>query len=683
MRIKHIKVDNFRLLNRSHLDMTDGLTLVVGKNNTGKTSFAVLLEKFLTNSNPNFNYHDFPVSLRDRLHELSEETNSDELSIRLSLCIEYSDEDSLENISEFMLDLDPERTTVNILFEAKIDKDGLLARLSKHREDITKVTECMDAVEYQAKRNLFIERNIHKFIKPSIYAYDDSGYEGEKPYYLENRDELEEKEFKNVRNILNFQIIHAKRKVASSDESGKRPLSSVTTSFFNKLDNADDDHRLDQIRDSLLEVDKSLEAEYRDVFSEFLSNAGSFLKLDGLKVISDIEASSLIESSSKVIYGSVDNHLPENLNGLGYLNILYLLLNVEMAKKEFETSRSDIKLLFIEEPEAHTHPQMQSIFSQKIREIINSISDLQSIISTHSSYIVSNAKFEDIRYLSKNKNDVQFKNFHTDLVNKYIDSEEREGEGAKLYQFLEQYLKIQNAELFFTDKAIFIEGTTERMLLPLFIKEFDSRPENEENKIGSQNISIIEAGANAKAFAPFLEFIGVRALIITDFDSTKKDDTGKQTTYPACVAKDATHTSNQTLRYFFSAPKIKGDDDKPNKEFDKWFVNLKNGDTEARFDKVNVVYQTEEAGYHARSFEDAFININRQTVKQNHAELLGLKKKKLLEDLEDLDIYELTNEILDKKSDFAASVLYLALTNEDVNWTTPRYIKEGLKWISQ
>jgi predicted ATP-dependent endonuclease of OLD family len=664
--------------------MTDGLTLIVGKNNTGKTSFAVLLEKFLTNSTLSFNYHDFPVSLRDKLHGLSEETNPDELTIRLSLCIEYSDEDSLENISEFMLDLDPERTTVNILFEAKIDKGGLLGRLSEHKEDITKRTEGIVDAQYQAKRNLFIERNIHKFIKTSIYAYDDFGYEGAVPYYLENRDELEKKEFKHVRNILNFQIIHAKRKVASSDESGKRPLSSVTTSFFNKLDNADDDHRLDQIRDSLLEIDKNLEAEYRDVFSEFLSNAGSFLNLDGLKVISDIEASSLIESSSKVIYGSVDNHLPENLNGLGYLNILYLLLNVEMAKKEFETSRSDINLLFIEEPEAHTHPQMQSIFSQKIREIINDISDLQSIISTHSSYIVSNAEFEDIRYLSKTENDVQFKNFHTDLVSKYIESQGKE-EGAKLYQFLEQYLKIQNAELFFTDKAIFIEGTTERMLLPLFIKEFDLLCENEEEKIGSQNISIIEAGANAKAFAPFLEFIGVKALIITDFDSTKKivnEDTDR-TTYQAYPANDSTHTSNETLKHFFKAPPIKDIDNKPNIEFDNWFINLKNGDSAALFENVNVVYQTEEAGYHARSFEDAFINVNKQEIKQNRNKLLGLKKKQLLEDIDEKDIYKLTNDVLDKKSDFAASVLYLALTNEDVNWTTPTYIKEGLKWISQ
>lgn len=673
MRIKHVQVDNFRLLRCSSLDMTDGLTLVVGKNNTGKTSFVVLLEKFLTKSNPSFNYSDFPVSLRDQLHNISEDTNIDELSIRLSLCVEYSDDDNLKNISEFMLDLDSERTTIHILFEARIDKEAMLDRLPKSRE-------CVENKGLQTERRIFIEKNISKFIKTSIYAYDDSGYEEERPYYLENRDELEEKDFKNVCNILNFQVIHARRNVASSDEIGKSPLSSVTTQFFKKLNDTDDE-RLDQIRNSLIEIDKGLEAQYSTVFSGFLSNAANFLNLDGLKVISDIEASALIGTSSKVIYGTADDHLPENLNGLGYLNVLYLLLKVEMTKQEFEASNSDMNLLFIEEPEAHTHPQMQSVFAQKIRELVNGIAGLQAIISTHSSYIVSNSEFEDIRYLSKREDDnVEFKNFHTDLANQYA---EIQGEnGIKLYKFLEQYLKIQNAELFFADKAIFIEGTTERILLPSFIKEFDGSCKDGKNKISLQNISIIEAGANAKAFAPFLDFIGIKTLIITDLDSTKKeieeDRNGiERTSYVSHQVNDSSHTSNETLKYFLSAPPINDSD-----SFAQWFEDLKEGGLASLSENIKVAYQTEENGYHARSFEDAFLNSNKQEIKRVGDNLLGIKHGDQLEEIEGANIYELTNAVLDKKSDFAASVLYMSLTDE-ANWTTPKYINEGLEWISQ
>lgn len=675
MKVKRIQIENFRLLKSCSLDMTEGLTLVVGKNNTGKTSFIVLLEKFLTKSNPSFDYSDFPTSVRDRLHAISEDTNIDELSIRMALCIEYSDKDNLENISEFMLDLDSERVEVNILFEARIDKNLLLSRMLKRPEG-----EGDDL--YFNKKRKFIEKNIGRFIKTSLYAYDDFAYEGTGPCWLENRDGLEEKEFKDLDGVIKVQAIHARRDVASSEESGKNPLSSVTTLFFKKLSESGDE-RLDEIRSALVKVDEGLESEYSTVFSDFLSNAASFLHLDGLKVVSDIEASSLIGASSKVIYGTTEDHLPENMNGLGYLNILFLLLKIEIARQEFASSNADLRVLFIEEPEAHTHPQMQSVFSRKIRELVDENAGLQAIVTTHSSYIVANSEFKDLRYLAKLAEDnVVFKNFHTDLVRRY--SETHREYGAKLYLFLEQYLKIQNAELFFADKAIFVEGTTERILLPMFIKEFDDGCATPEAKISPQNISIIEAGANAKAFAPFLDFIGIKALVISDFDSTLKStkpkkNGGETVVYRAHKVEGSTHTSNETLKYFLQAPAVTDE-----LAFSVWFEGLKKGELKPSSENVMIAYQNEENGYYARSFEDAFLNSNKTEIKRVSAEgqLLGIKCSELIEDIDTADLYVLTNSILDKKSDFAASLLYSALVNE-AHWSTPNYIAEGLKWISQ
>ena len=158
--------------------------------------------------------------------------------------------------------------------------------------------------------------------------------------------------------------------------------------------------------------------------------------------------------------------------------------------------------------------------------------------------------------------------------------------------------------------------------------------------------------------------------------------TGK-TTYSAWPVNGATHTSNETLKHFFKAPAIKENNNTPNPKFDEWFITLKSGTSTPLFNNVKVVYQVEEAGHHARSFEDAFINVNKQNIKENCTEMIGLKNRKQITEIESADIYELTNNIMDKKSDFAASVLYLALTHKDINWTTPTYIKEGLKWISQ
>ncbi|ASM50202.1 hypothetical protein PESP_a2201 [Pseudoalteromonas espejiana DSM 9414] len=96
---------------------------------------------------------------------------------------------------------------------------------------------------------------------------------------------------------------------------------------------------------------------------------------------------------------------------------------------------------------------------------------------------------------------------------------------------------------------------------------------------------------------------------------------------------------------------------------------------------INVVYQNEENNYHARSFEDAFIAINLDEINKQKDKLDGLKLKSKLAD-KNPDYYQLTEDILGGKSEFASSLLWLALT-EGVTWKIPKYLKEGLLWIAK
>ena len=57
MRITKIVINNFRLLKNSVMDFNRDLCLLLGRNNTGKTSFMVLIEKFLKSGD--FNFNDF------------------------------------------------------------------------------------------------------------------------------------------------------------------------------------------------------------------------------------------------------------------------------------------------------------------------------------------------------------------------------------------------------------------------------------------------------------------------------------------------------------------------------------------------------------------------------------------------------------------------------------------------
>ncbi len=184
--------------------------------------------------------------------------------------------------------------------------------------------------------------------------------------------------------------------------------------------------------------------------------------------------------------------------------------------------------------------------------------------------------------------------------------------GTTQYQFLTQYLTISRAEIFFADKAVLIEGDTERILIPTVMKKIDIEEEKIHVAVGtedpflpllSQNISIIEVGAYSQIFEKFIEFLGIKSLVITDIDSKgdigNKDKKGN-VVIEACPVNNGTATSNSALLHFL--PGISWEDVKILTVEQR---TIKIGDS-----TLCLCYQQEENAYHARSFEDAFIHLN-------------------------------------------------------------------------
>lgn len=666
MRITKISVRNFRILQESTLDFDRELCLLLGRNNTGKTSFMVLIEKFLKTGD--FNFNDFSLNLRKKLFAFDESIDVNELAIQLIMTVEYDENDNLCHLSEFILDLDPECKTVNLLFECSIKKDKMLEGLK------TRGSMPLDK---------YVTNHIKECLVRKVYTFNSI-----EELKTENRYKLIEKDFKDVDKLIDFEIIHAKRSVSSSEEkSGTKVLSKLTTDYYNHANiNAPD--KFESINALIAKMDEDLGNNYEKFFNNFLANAKEFLSMGNLKVVSNLKAKEIVNDSSEVVYGDLTQRLPEHLNGLGHMNILFLLLSIEIKKEVFKANNKDIKLLLIEEPEAHTHPQIQYIFAQKIEEILKEVPNMQTIISTHSPHIVSNHPFENIRYMSlkksENGDNIEIKNFYNELSKKHIGEE-------KEFSFLKQYLSVQSSELFFADKAIFIEGISEGILINYFSNQYDLKRKLEEVKkeeddaeyksnyipLSAQNITVIQAGANAKAFRHFIEFLQIPTLIITDIDTVYRKVGEKKTTYPACsvLDVDCCNTSNATIKYYYAAPEFVYDCPVHN----AWLENVKKHSQKCISDFVNVSYQCEEDGYYPRSFEDAFINVNLATLKKHHGQLLGLKNKDEIDT--NGNIYDLTQKIIDKKSDFASSLLYIAYTDKSVEWTTPKYIWEGLEWL--
>src|SRR5690606_17388203 len=461
-----------------------------------------------------------------------------------------------------------------------------------------------------------------------------------------------------------------------------------------KEDNSEKTQATEDFKDQLSETDSSLSDIYKALFSDVIKKVQNFggVKLNDtdIAIISTLQHRELLEGNTTVVYTHDDHKLPEHYNGLGYMNLISMIFEIEILVQDFKRDKdkkpADINLLIIEEPEAHTHPQMQYVFIKNIKKLLaegvkgnDGVNrPLQYIITTHSSHIVADSDFDDIKYLkSENKNNVVAKNL-SDLRRQYDDD-------PKQYQFLKQYLTISRAEIFFADKAVLIEGDTERMLIPTFMRKVDLEEEarlKAENKedtflpLLSQNISIIEVGAYSQIFEKFIDFLGIKSLILTDIDAVKvvgQDDEGKDV-WGACPVIEGTKTSNSAINHFLK--ETAWDDLK--------VLSIENRTILVGNSKVCICYQQEEANqidekYHARSFEDAFIHINRAFVNGKKNEFQGLQKRKLFDDGGN-NAYLLADKCIKKKTHFALDILYHSNENFS-NWSIPSYIRNGLLWL--
>ncbi|MBN8685303.1 MAG: AAA family ATPase [Chitinophagales bacterium] len=123
MKIIKIEVENFRLLKKFSMDLEEDLSLVIGKNNTGKTSILSILDKFL-NEKSKFSYDDFNIDFKNELEALIKSVDIPEeftpKGIKLKLFIEYNEKDDLSNVSRVLMDLDPNNNKIVLGFEYTI-----------------------------------------------------------------------------------------------------------------------------------------------------------------------------------------------------------------------------------------------------------------------------------------------------------------------------------------------------------------------------------------------------------------------------------------------------------------------------------------------------------------------------------------------------------------------------------
>jgi len=655
MVVKEVRIRNYRLLKDITLSFDERSTLIVGRNNTGKTSLAEIFRSFLSPSGPKIKYEDFNQlclsEFEGAFTALKEDKSEDEIrllmpTIELELLVDYTENaDSYGGLGDFIVDIDEG------IFETKI--------LASYELKNGKIKDFFQGLDPAEPKLYFKE------LKISIARYFEANLYAIEPSNDSNRVKLE---FNKLNKLLLSEVINAQRGLDDETHNEKDVLGKSLGNIFNSSASEgapkEFKEKSEKINSVVKELQNKIDTDFQDKVKELLPVLSIFgypgLQDTDLSVSTSLNVKSLLESNSKVFYQKSENFtLPETYNGLGFRNLIFILFRIYEFFREYQSAEVTLKghIIFIEEPEAHLHPQMQEVFIRQLDAIIEEFQKtfnnkvrwpVQFIISTHSSHIANEAEFSKVRYfLSKDVSQTSVK----DLGDAF---KEKESKVDK--EFLHKYLTLTKCDLYFADKAILIEGATERIILPEIIKKADSV---DKTKLRSKYLSVVEiGGAYAHHFYKFIDFLELKALVITDLDSVKKDETGKQITYPSSPCFQGAKSANTGIyKWFGQKERMPLDEVRAKKDEEKTTSYRK------------IAYQVSEKDNDAcgRSFEDAFMLANRELfnldgANEDEIELSAFGKAKKIGD--------------DSKANFA-----IEYSIEKTKWIVPKYIRDGLIWL--
>lgn len=133
MRIHHVEIKNFRLLANVDLALEDQTTVIVGRNNSGKTSLSEVMRRLMADGIAVFQLEDFSSACYDgfcaALEARSNGAEDDAVralipAIELRLKFRYDPaQPQLGPLSPFVIDLDPACTEALVAVRYEL-KDG-------------------------------------------------------------------------------------------------------------------------------------------------------------------------------------------------------------------------------------------------------------------------------------------------------------------------------------------------------------------------------------------------------------------------------------------------------------------------------------------------------------------------------------------------------------------------------
>ncbi len=670
MYLKSLKMNNFRkfelenntieFVNASdysddtELNIAKKTSLIVGKNNSGKTTVITALEKLIKNEK--FSATDFNLSYLKRLYNvyIKNETADSEyelpiLEFVLKIVIDDNKKDLLTNIIPFMLieDVHDSEIEIKIKWSPK------------------------ESQEYFNDINNF-KRKVKTYKKQAFYKFLELINETEfkLDFFNKNDDKIDY----SLKNLMNIKIISANKITGNNCLADS--FSKIINYKYGLIKKAKETGRFEDIESKIIDINEDLDTYFETKHTETINKVLEKAKLnEKCKALlkSDLNFSKILTNILKYEYIDGENEIPESQFGLGYTNFMMIVAEIIDYVAQYPDTQynSKINLIAIEEPETYMHPQMQEMFIKNVNETILSLLEKdnkhinsQIILTTHSAHILNSKihqgnSFDNINYITKvNKN-----NFIVNINdNEIFKTEKKKSRKLEYLKFLKKHIKYNVSEIFFADAIIFVEGITEYTLLQY---ELDTN-DNFNKYFISLNII---GGAHALVYRDLIKLLRIPTLIISDLDIKREEQEKSDYTQISNENINDRITTNNTLKNFYKKEKISELIKKDFYKRDNLMVTFQKSDIEEFF---------------STSFEEAYIltNYQNEILKEALKEVKPIIFKSVEDDLKN-NSYKIQGKLSDSKSDFANTLLYKLITENGEKPNLPQYIIDGLDYLKE
>lgn len=517
MYISKIIIDGFRGFVHSEIEFQEGLNVIIGHNNGGKSTIMDALRLVLEyGSRKNLSAWDF--CQKEELQTLKDNPPSVKLSVFIKEQKEEGLSDDVALFTDYAVQTSP-------LLESCLTYVYSLPQteVEKYKKDVADVTD---------KYSLFKTID-DKYIRKYTHAI----YGG--PVVSQNLAQGEDLK------KIDFEFVNALRNVEDEIYGGRAALLRDVLRYFLDYDLNEDENREDSLAlrhqsfiNDTHEVLKNLVQRIttgKDNIIAYANKTGALFSDNILNLEGDVSEGEMLAVLNLLVGDGEDRRLPVALNGLGYNNLIYIsLLLAKMqsnAKAEFMGS-SNVKafsVLAIEEPEAHLHPQMQYQFLEFLRNNIVDKHVKQVFVTSHSPSLVANVKLDELCCLHRLA-DGTVKVYSPKKVFA-ID------EAAK--KFIQRYLDATRADMLFAGGVIFVEGLAEQVLLPVFARLIGVY----DNWL-KKHIVVVNIGG--RYFDNFLrifdstnpEALALKVACITDRDPSRKEIGKANARFESCKPSD-------------------------------------------------------------------------------------------------------------------------------------------------